>query len=207
MQIGTLYIVQNGGLRVEAVDASQAMVDVTASRLREKGLQGGVSVGVADVHALPFESGHFDLVVAVGVIPWLHTPEGAIQEMARVLRSGGQLVMTADNRARLTSFTDPRAILALSPLKRVYDTLRKRKGVATSRLDSLRRIDRLLRQGGLCPIERRTVGFGPLSFIGRPIFGEPRSVRIHDRLQALADRSVAGLKWTGWHYVVRATKL
>jgi SAM-dependent methyltransferase len=193
-------------LRIEAVDASQAMVDVAANRAREKRLQERVSVGVADVHALPFESDHFDLVVAVGVIPWLHTPDGAIREMARVLRPGGQLVLTADNRARLTSFTDPREILAQTPLRRVYRALRKRHGVAISRLDFPRRVDRLLREGGLRPIERRTVGFGPLTFLGRPIVGDARGIRINLRLQELADRGTRGLRWMGWHYVVRAQK-
>jgi SAM-dependent methyltransferase len=194
------------GLCVDAVDASQAMVDATADRALQAGVGERISVGTADVHTLPFASDHFDLVVAVGVIPWLHSPEDAVAEMARVLRSGGRLVLTADNRDRLISFTDPRAALALSPLKRVYDTLRKQRGVATSRLDSPRRIDRLLLQSSLRPIERRTVGFGPLSFLGRPIVGDARGIRINKRLQELADHGTSGLRWTGWHYVVHAEK-
>jgi len=194
------------GLRVEAVDASQAMVESTAAQAAEEGLSQLVSARLADVHALPFESGDFDLVIAVGLIPWLHSPDEAIQEMARVLRPAGQLILTADNRARLITFTDPRAMLAVSPLKRVQVALRRRRGLATSRLDFPRRIDRLLIEQGLRPLTRRTVGFGPLSFLGRPVFREPRSLKINARLQALADRGVPGLRWTGWHYVVRAAK-
>ncbi len=194
------------GLRVEAVDASRAMADATGERVRKAGLAEEVSVGVADVHAMPYESGRYDLVVAVGVIPWLHSPGGAVQEMARVLRPGGWLVLTADNRLRLTSFTDPRAILALTPLRRVYHALRKRDGVAMSRLDSPRGVNRLLREGGLRPVGRRTVGFGPVSLFGRSIFSDARGVRIDRRLQALADRGAPGLRWTGWHYVVCAVK-
>lgn len=194
------------GLRVEAIDASPAMVEAAASRALEGGLREQVSVGVADVHALPFESSHFDLIVAVGVIPWLHSPPAAVAEMARVLRPGAQLVVTADNRARLSSFTDPRAMLALSPLKSAQVALRRRRGLATSRLDYPRRVDELLRGSGLNPVARRTIGFGPLSFLGRPLFGEARSMRVNDRLQAVADRGAPGLKWTGWHYLVRAAK-
>lgn len=195
------------GLHVDAVDASEAMVEATADRARAAGLDGNVSVVVADVHTLPFAADHFDLVIAVGVIPWLHSPGEAVGEMARVLRPAGQLVLTADNRARLISFTDPRAILALTPLKRVYDRARKRRGLATSRLDSPRRVDRLLGRWPLHMLERRTVGFGPLSFLGRPIFDDVRGIRVNRRLQALADRGVPALRWTGWHYVVRAQKL
>jgi hypothetical protein len=86
-------------------------------------------------------------------------------------------------------------------------TLRRRRGLATSRLDFPRRIDRLLFDRGLQPVGRRTVGFGPFSLFGRPVFNERLGTSINDRLQTLADRGVPGLRWTGWHYVVRATKL
>ena len=195
------------GLQVDAVDASQAMVEGTASRISQAGLTEKVTVGQADVHALPFESGRFDLVVAVGVIPWLHSPGDAVLEMARVLGPRGQILVTADNRARLTSFTDPRAMLALTPLRRVWVALRRRrKSLASSRLDFPKRIDGLLLEAGLQPVARRTVGFGPLSFLGRSLFGDRRNIKINDRLQSLADRGVPGLRWTGWHYVVRATR-
>jgi SAM-dependent methyltransferase len=194
------------GLQVDAIDASPGMVEVTAERARRAGFAESVHVAVADVHTLPFPDGAFDLVVAVGVLPWLHTPASAVLEMARVLAQGGQLVVTADNGARLSSFIDPREILARTPLSRLYRKLRKRPGVARSRMDFPARIDRLLSGGGMRTIERRTVGFGPMSFLGRPIFGEPRSMRIDERLQRLADRGVPVLRWTGWHYVVRARK-
>lgn len=194
------------GLQIDAVDASQAMVDATAGRVAQAGLAGNVTVGPADVHALPFDAGRFDLVVAVGVIPWLHSPGDAVREMARVLRPGGQMILTADNRARMTSFTDPRGIVALSPLKQARTALRRRSGLASSRLDFPGRIDGLLTAEGLRPVDRRTVGFGPLTFLGRPLFGDARGVRINDRLQALADRGTPGLRWTGWHYVVRAAR-
>ena len=61
-------------------------------------------------------------------------------------------------------------------------------------------------QAGLRPVARRTIGFGPLSFMGRPLVGEQRAVRINDRLQALADAGFPGLRWSGWHYLLRAHK-
>ena len=194
------------GLRVDAVDASPAMVETTSARAGEHGALDRVTVKVADVHELPFETGHFDLVIAVGVIPWLHSPTDAVAEMARVLRPQGNLVLTADNGARLVSFTDPRGLLALTPLKRMIVSLRRRRGRVSSRLHFPSRIDRMLSQSRLQPVARRTVGFGPLSFLGRPILSEQRSVRVNGRLQALADRGVPGLRLTGWHYLVRARK-
>jgi ubiquinone/menaquinone biosynthesis C-methylase UbiE len=193
-------------LQVSAIDASPGMVELAARQAHEAGYGEQVDVSQADVHTLPYESAHFDAVVAVGVIPWLHSPDDAVAEMARVLRPGGQLVLTADNGARLSSFTDPRGVLALTPLRRVYHALRNRPGEAVSHLHFPRRIDRFLRRAGLQTVAHRTIGFGPLSLMGRPLFGEQRAIRVNNRLQALADAGTPGLKWTGWHYVVRATK-
>jgi ubiquinone/menaquinone biosynthesis C-methylase UbiE len=193
-------------LQVNAIDASAGMVELTARQVQEAGCAEQVTVSQADAHALPFESGHFDLVVAVGVIPWLHSPGEAVADMARVLRPGGQLVLTADSGARLSSFTDPRGMLALTPMRRVYHSLRNRPGQAVSHLHFPRRIDRFVRDAGLRATATRTIGFGPLSLLGRPLLRDPMAIRVNRRLQRLADAGVPGFRRTGWHYLVRATK-
>lgn len=193
-------------LKVNAVDSSAGMVELASRQAAAAGFAGEVSVAKADVHTLPFESDEFDLVVAVGVIPWLHSPDAAVSEMARVLRPGGQLVLTADNAARLISFSDPRGLLALTPLRRVYHRLRNRPGEAVSRLYFPSRVSAFVRQAGLAPLAHRTVGFGPLSVFGRPLLSDKRAVRVNLRLQRLADAGVPGLRGTGWHYLLRAAK-
>jgi ubiquinone/menaquinone biosynthesis C-methylase UbiE len=193
--------------QVEAVDSSPGMVKVAAKHAHDAGFGEKVNVSQADVHALPFEFGQFDLVVAVGVIPWLHSPSDAVVEMARVLRTGGQLVLTADNGARLISFTDPRGVLALTPLRRVYHRLRNRPGQAVSHLYFPRRIERFVERAGLRVVAHRTIGFGPLSLLGRPLFADARAIRVSNRLQSLADAGVPGIRGTGWHYVLRAVKV
>lgn len=194
------------GFRVRAIDASSGMVQATAARASDAGVGEMVSVAVADAHALPFESDSFELVVAVGVMPWVHSEADAIAEMARVLRPGGHLILTADNKARLGSWLDPRGLLSLTPLRHVKVALRRRRGLATSHLHFPREIDRMLGARGLELEVRRTVGFGPFSLLGMSPLEEPRAIRVNDRLQALADRGVPGLRRTGWHYVVRASK-
>jgi len=61
------------GLRVDAVDASQAMVDVTAGRMAEAHSPSG-SRSAPPTFIAAVRAEHFDLVVAVGVLPWLHSP-------------------------------------------------------------------------------------------------------------------------------------
>jgi ubiquinone/menaquinone biosynthesis C-methylase UbiE len=193
--------------RVDAVDSSAGMVDLATRQAQQAGLGERINVAQADVHALPFESGAFDLVVAVGVIPWLHSPADAVVEMARVMRAGGQLVLTADNGARLSSFTDPRGMLALTPLRRVYHSMRNRPGQAVSHLHFPRAVNRFVEHAGLRVVAHRTIGFGPLSVLGRPLLKDAAGIRLSERLQALADAGVPGLRGTGWHYLLRAVKL
>jgi len=46
-----------------------------------------------DAHALPFVSGAFDTVIASQVFEHLHTPSAALDEVQRVLRPGGHLLL------------------------------------------------------------------------------------------------------------------
>ena len=75
-------------LMVNAVDASSRMVELATRQAREAGYADHVSVSQADSHSLPFETGHFDLVVAVGVIAWLHSPAQAAAEVAACRHRG-----------------------------------------------------------------------------------------------------------------------
>ena len=47
--------------------------------------------------ALPFEDGRFDLIWASEVIEHLDNPEFSVSEMKRVLKSGGQIILTTPN--------------------------------------------------------------------------------------------------------------
>jgi ubiquinone/menaquinone biosynthesis C-methylase UbiE len=195
------------GHSVRAVDSSQAMVELTRRRAQHEGVGALVDTQVADVHALPFGDDSVSLVVAVGLLPWLHEPGKALREMARVLRPAGDLVLTADNRARLSSWVDPRANVLLAPLKRLRRRLRPRPELgARSRLHFPSHVDSLVRASGFQILDRRTVGFGPFSFLGRPLLSDRAGVRLHHQLQALADRRVPLLRSTGWHYLLSTRK-
>lgn len=49
---------------------------------------------VADVYNLPFGNGEFDLVLCVAIIEHLENPQRAIDEMRRVLKPGGKIVVS-----------------------------------------------------------------------------------------------------------------
>jgi SAM-dependent methyltransferase len=84
------------GARVSAVDLSGTSVELTRRRLEDEGLS--ASVQEADAESLPFADQSFDLVYSWGVLH--HTPDTrtAVDEVARVLRSGGEARIMLYNR-------------------------------------------------------------------------------------------------------------
>jgi 2-polyprenyl-3-methyl-5-hydroxy-6-metoxy-1,4-benzoquinol methylase len=80
------------GAQVVGVDGSRTMLTAARARANEAGLN--VEFEQADVMALPFEDGRFDLVLTVTVLCFLPDPAAALREIARVLAPGGRLVLS-----------------------------------------------------------------------------------------------------------------
>src|SRR5436309_15555356 len=59
------------GLRVNAVDAVPEMVALTKRRASECQVVRMLEVALGDIHNLEFGDKYFDLVLAIGVLPWL----------------------------------------------------------------------------------------------------------------------------------------
>ena len=78
--------------RYVCLDSSTKVVLAASERLRK--LKNG-EVREGDMHALPFEDGHFDLVVLMHALTYADEPARAVAEAARVLRPGGRLLLTS----------------------------------------------------------------------------------------------------------------
>ncbi|MDQ3879444.1 MAG: class I SAM-dependent methyltransferase, partial [Actinomycetota bacterium] len=87
------------GFDVTATDSSAEMLQAAA----EAAARDRVHIGLvrADALVLPVPAQTFDLVAAVGVLPWVSSPQRALAEIARVLKPGGAAVVTSDNLGRL----------------------------------------------------------------------------------------------------------
>jgi ubiquinone/menaquinone biosynthesis C-methylase UbiE len=199
-----------GGLQVIASDASEAMLQGARQTVAERGLQERIEVRHEDVHRLNLPSEHFDAVVALGLLPWVHDDAQTVRELARVLRPGGTLILTADNRMRLSSLIEPRLNPLLTPLKLLRRLRRRLFGQASFsgarwRLHRPRQVHRLLRDAGLRPHRRAWVGFGPFTVLDRPVLGDRRGLWLHEHLERRAGRSRV-LRAGGWHYLVAAVK-
>jgi ubiquinone/menaquinone biosynthesis C-methylase UbiE len=201
------------GYVVDAIDSSERMVERALQGVIESDVGDRVNVFLGDVNSLAFEDDVFALVLAMGVIPWLESPGPAVREMARVVKPGGFVITNSDNLMRLNYLIDPLRNPALAPLrgllKRTFETAGLRKPRVESGLVHMHTtsyIDRVFLQNRLEIEKSATLGFGPFSFLGRPLLPESVGIRLHHRLQALADRGVAGLRSTGSQYLLLARK-
>jgi len=91
--VGPAYIARTYGCHVVGVDASERMVEWSRQRAREEGVEARVEFQVADVLALPFEAGRFDVVFCESVLAFVGDKERAIREMVRVAKPGGHVGM------------------------------------------------------------------------------------------------------------------
>ena len=191
---------------VTAVDAADSMVAVTRKRAHDAGVSQKLSVFKGEISRLAFPAAAFDLVLAVGVLPWVDHVAPAVAEMARVARPGGFLLVTMDNRWGIHRVLDPR----LNPL--VVPVKRKLAGVlasadmlapkARARTLSVSAFDEYLCGAGLRKRKGVTLGFGPFTFWNRKLVGDQAGTSLHRRLQGRADRGSRLLRSLGAQYIV-----
>src|SRR5207245_1073308 len=196
-------------MTVCAVDSVHAMVALTRRRAAAAGVQQHLQVDLGDTHALEFADSTFGLVIALGVLPWLHSPARAVYEMARVLKPGGWLIVSADNRDCLVDRLDPARNPLLAPIKRAVKRALKRPDPPAAwvpRGDRRRDTDQMLAGAGFRKIRGLTCGFGPLTLFHRRVVPHRLGAALERGCQRLADRGVPWIRSAGWHYMVLAAR-
>jgi SAM-dependent methyltransferase len=128
--------------RVTAVDVSEAVLEEAR---RTAGLA-DVEFAVADVHALDFPDGSFDVVHAHQVLQHVSDPVGALREMRRVCRPGGIVAARDSDYAAMTWYPEVPEIDAWLALYR--DVARRNGGEP----DAGRRLHAWARRAGFAEV-------------------------------------------------------
>jgi ubiquinone/menaquinone biosynthesis C-methylase UbiE len=200
------------GIEVWAGDLVPQMLRTTVRRASEQGQTRRVHASLLDAQALPFPDGSFDLVVALGVLPWVVEPEKAIGEMARVLRPGGFLITNASNKQRLSWFLDPMMNPSLEGLRGSAKRALSDRGITFSfdrgpraNIESPKGFERSLGREGLMIVDSTSIGFGPFTLLLRELLPQGAAVSLHRRLQHLADGGLPLIRTGGAQHLVLAT--
>jgi demethylmenaquinone methyltransferase / 2-methoxy-6-polyprenyl-1,4-benzoquinol methylase len=80
--------------RVWGMDISQDMINIAIDKFNETQFNEKVHFEVGDAEQLKFPDEYFDAVVCVGVLRYLNSRERGLQEIYRVLKPNGVVVMT-----------------------------------------------------------------------------------------------------------------
>jgi D-aspartate ligase len=193
------------GYEVIAVDAAVSMLDLTKQRAAAEG------VSLATVHGdaghLPIADATVDVVVALGLLPWIEDPSSVLREFGRVLHPGGVVILSSDNRWRLNEAADPALSALAAPLRRrIAPRLRRVRGrqhaaFAVQR-HSLGELRDLLELAGFEVVAASTLGYGPITFMRRPVLTGSFGLRL---AAALSRRSGSPLlRLLGVHVVASA---
>ncbi len=83
------------GLRVIGVDRSSRMLEAARTKLDQEGLLSDEAVELrpGEAHALPIDDGEVDAAFAHMVLQYLDVPADAVDEMRRIVRPGGRVVL------------------------------------------------------------------------------------------------------------------
>jgi phosphatidylethanolamine/phosphatidyl-N-methylethanolamine N-methyltransferase len=81
--------------QIVGVDISEPMLEKARERVERKNLNHVESIDVMDAENLSYPDASFDVVVAQYVVTSVPNPEKALDEFVRVVRPGGEIVLTS----------------------------------------------------------------------------------------------------------------
>jgi len=115
--IFSVIFANKGAARVLGTDISQGSLETAGSLKKKFNLQ-NVEFSEEDMLQLPFEDNTFDIVWAWGTVHHTSNPFKAIDELTRVLKKGGSILLAVYKRTKLTFIHEIiRKILIKTPKK------------------------------------------------------------------------------------------
>ena len=132
------------GWAVSGVDISEEMVQCARERLPEAAAR--LHQGKLD--ELPFADATFDAVAATGVLEYVDSVPAAVHELARILRPGGQAVLSIPNRRSMHALSRGVADPVARTIRRVLAGVRS-EPARRDRVPSAMTFERIIADAGL----------------------------------------------------------
>lgn len=190
------------GYQTFGMDLSLEMLTVA----RAKSSPHSVGLASGDIETLPYKSGVFDVVFSIGVLGYLHSDERALNEIHRILKPGGVLLLNVRNRYPLTSLhyslrRELRASRESSNGVSIADWTADLRGYH-NKVYSLRKFESVVRSHGFRLLDSLT--FGHEFNITRKLKVIPSGFL--DTLELKLERwfrkiPIPFLRYSGWGYV------
>jgi len=190
------------GHKVYGVDLSEAMVREANGRLSPH-VPGRIPCVQGDVENLPFESKSMDVVLCLGVLPYLRDDGTGVAEIGRVLKNDGFGIVIMPNLIRLGNLLDPYYYLVRGWQYLWYRQFRadavngrvlEPERFATNSMFGIRRytssqISSLFRHASFTVEETRGIDYGPFTFWKRRFLPDRISTAVSELLVSLEKRS------------------
>ncbi|MBA7511778.1 Ubiquinone biosynthesis O-methyltransferase, mitochondrial [subsurface metagenome] len=185
--------VANRGYEIWGMDYSYNMIR-KAKTICNVNMKFDTNFLQGDIESLPFKDSVFDMVLCLGVITYLKSEQKALQEMSRILKPGGTMILSILNKFSLAKCLDI-SVLVKRRLQRIAGnrivSWQKRAEIEENRfviksyfIPSLRNA---LRTARFTELACTTVQYGPLTFFGRNIFPEGISINITTFLEKFSN--------------------
>jgi ubiquinone/menaquinone biosynthesis C-methylase UbiE len=181
------------GFTVDAVDSVPKMLELTQAHARQAGVDNQIHATLIDANDLAFRDQSFNLIVALGVIPWLHDLKKAMLEIARVLVTGGHIVMSSINRYGAYQLIDPLTTPAFKLIRKSARRALERSGLCDPQEKpephnhSIAEFKTYLQQSHMVDIKNTPLGFGPFTFLQHNLLPNRIGIKVHYKLLQYAN--------------------
>jgi ubiquinone/menaquinone biosynthesis C-methylase UbiE len=166
------------GVDCVGIDYAPDMLDYARARLRSMALD-DANLLQGDCRRILFPSASFDVVVCLGVISYVEDQESVLQEIRRILKPGGTLIISFRNKFNPV-LSDPIA-LSWTVVKKLLGRPALEQFEIGQFLDH-RVVKARIDAQGFRFMQFMGIGFGPFCFWERRLFREKTSIKISQAL-------------------------
>lgn len=187
------------GYKAVLADAAPDMLAEAKRLYGEK----DVSYIESDARNLPSADKSYDVITAMGLVEYLEADDAYYQEMGRVLKDGGSLIVTYPNVCSPWRFWNRLVLSILTPLRKLIGKESTKDNKIRHKEYSVKEVKKAMKQNGF---EVEEVLYYNLRLMPHPLDDFfPKFTYYSTKMLEKLDRSL--LAWIGTAFIVKAKKV